>query len=561
MTELKRLNEFHGGLILEQHKQLSTRNKIQQAEIPEQLTIPLQQHIGLPAQATVVAGEQVKKGQVLAQEQGYVSSPIHAPTSGTIIDICKQPTLHPSGMMDWCILLKPDHKDEWLDNLPKQDNYKELSPDQLRHKIHQAGIVGLGGATFPSHIKLQTEPACKINHLIINAAECEPWISCDDALVRERASEIIQGIRIIMHILNVSRCTIALEQDMSAAKAQLIDAIDSSHQNSSNNNSKLCNDDEPILINIAFIPVIYPAGGEKQLIKIITNKEVPSHGLPRDLGIVCHNVGTSYAIYRAIILGQPLISRIVTVTGNGVKDPCNVEALIGTPVEQLLLNQEAILDEQHSLVIGGPMMGFEINNQQLPLTKACNCLLLNKKKPPAVIYPCIRCGACAEVCPAKLLPQQLFWYAQAQDLDRVQDYQLFDCIECGCCSYVCPSNIPLVQYYRYAKTEIWKQDKEKRKSDIARERHEVRNERIARQKREIEERRRKKKEALRKSKGEQTTEDPKKAAIQAALERVRNKQKNSPVQPKNKDQLTQEQQQSILDADQRRKQINRVDKK
>ncbi len=557
MTELKRLNDFHGGIILEQHKQLSTQNKIQQAEIPEQLTIPLQQHIGLAAQATVVAGEQVKKGQVLAQEQGYVSAPIHAPTSGTIIDICKQPTLHPSGMMDWCILLKPDHKDEWLESLPSPVSDQKPSPDQLRHTIHQAGIVGLGGATFPSHIKLQPEASCTINHLIINAVECEPWISCDDALIRERAPEIIQGIQIIMHILNVNRCTIALEQDMPEAKSQLLKALDRDEPM----NDKYPNNGHSKKIHVVSVPVKYPAGGEKQLIKIITGQEVPSHGLPRDLGIVCHNVGTSYAIYRAIILKQPLISRIVTVTGDGVKNPCNVEALIGTPVEQLLVRQNAILDERYTLVIGGPMMGFEINNQQLPLTKACNCLLLNKKTPPSVAYPCIRCGACAEVCPAKLLPQQLFWYAQAQDLDRVQDYQLFDCIECGCCSYVCPSHIPLVQYYRYAKTEIWKQDKEKRKSDIARDRHEVRNKRLARQKREIEERRRKKKEALRKSKGEQTTEDPKKTAIQAALDRVRNKQRDNPVPSKNKDQLTQQQQQSILDADQRRQLINRVDKK
>jgi len=539
-----KLYEFHGGVVLEQHKQISTQEPIQQSIIPEQLTIPLQQHIGQSAQAIVKAGDHVKKGQVLAQEQGYVSVPIHAPTSGEVIGISKQPTLHPSGMMDWCVLLKPDHKDEWLDNLPIQHDYQQLPPDQLRHSIQQAGIVGLGGATFPSHIKLQHDAAFSIDHLIINAAECEPWITCDDMLIRERAIEIIQGIRIIMHILQVSRCTFALEDNMQDAKRQLQEVIDLESDN---------------LIDVISVPVISQTGGEKQLIKIITGEEVPNNGLPRDLNIVCHNVGTAYAVYRAIILGQPLISRIVTITGEGVKKPRNIEALIGTPVNHLLKQQQALLDKEHSLIIGGPMMGFAISNWQLPLTKACNCLLLNKLIPAPTAYPCIRCGACAEVCPANLLPQQLFWYAQAQDLDRIQDFKLFDCIECGCCSYVCPSRIPLVQYYRYAKTEIWKQDKEKRKSDIARKRHEVRNERLAKQKRELEERRRKKKEALRKSKGQTKTEDPKKAAIQAALDRVRNKQKDNPVQTQNTDNLSQTQKQAITEADERRKQINRED--
>ncbi len=539
-----KLYEFHGGLVLEQHKQVSTQEPIQQSSIPDQLTIPLQQHIGQAAHAIVKAGDHVKKGQVLAQEQGYISVPIHAPTSGTIIDICKQPTLHPSGMTDWCILLKPDHKDEWIENLPIQLNYQKLTPDQLRRSIQQAGIVGLGGATFPSHIKLQQDTTYKIDHLIINAAECEPWITCDDTLIRERSVEIIQGIQIIMHILDVSRCTFALEDDMQVAKKCLQEVLSNDSKNG---------------INVISVPVKYPTGGEKQLIKIITGKEVPNNGLPRDLGIVCHNVGTTYAVYRAIILGQALISRIVTITGEGVKNPRNLEALIGTPIDHLLKQQEALLDKKHSLIIGGPMMGFEVSNWQLPLTKGCNCLLLNIRTQAATAYPCIRCGACVEACPANLLPQQLFWYAQAQDLDRMQDFELFDCIECGCCSYVCPSRIPLVQYYRYAKTEIWKQDREKQKSDIARKRHEVHNERLARQKREIEERRRKKKEALRKSKGEQTAEDPKKVAIQAALARVRNKQKNNPVQSKNTEHLNQTQEQAITEADERRKQINRED--
>ena len=544
MTQLKqKLSKFHGGLVLEQHKDISTQGPIRQIPLPEHLVIPLQQHIGLPAHAIVKTGDLVKKGQIIAQAQGYVSVPIHAPTSGSITEISKQATLHPSGMEDWCITLKPDQQDEWLDNLPAYPDYQDQSPDQLRHIIQQAGIVGLGGATFPSHIKLQADNAHKINHLIINAAECEPWISCDDALIRERAEDILQGIQVIMHVLQISRCTIAMEDDMHEAHEQFQNALSTASSN----------------IVLTMVPVKYPTGGEKQLIQVLTGKEVPSNGLPRDLGIVCHNVGTAYAIYRAVILGQAMVSRIVTVTGDGVKQAANVEALIGTPIDHVLKQQQTQLDEQHTLVIGGPMMGFEINNVQLPVTKGCNCLLLNKYSPPEKAYPCIRCGACADVCPANLLPQQLFWYAQAQEFDRIQDYKLFDCIECGCCSYVCPSRIPLVQYYRYAKTEIWHQDKEKRKSDIARKRHEVRNERIARQKKELEERRRRKKEALHKSRGEQQTEDPKKAAIQAALERVRNKQQQSPVEQKNTENLTKEQQQSILDADKRRKSINKED--
>ncbi len=498
------VGHFHGGLKLERHKRESCDRPIGTCPLADELTLPLQQHIGEPAEPLVRVGDQVRKGQMIARASDYVSAPVHAPTSGTVTRIEALMVPHPSGLSAPCIVIEPDGEDRWIDELPVVNDYRSLDPSALRNRIREAGIVGLGGAGFPSYIKLNPGRAGQIDTLILNAAECEPWITCDDRLIRERAGRIVAGAEIMIHALQARQCVIGIEDEMHEAIAALRQAVEGTG------------------IEVIPVPTRYPAGGEKQLIQVLTGLEVPVNGLPLDIGITCHNVGTAAAIADAVHEGRPLISRIVTVTGQ-VGEPRNLDTLIGTPVRTLIEHCGGYAGTPGRLIMGGPMMGFTLRNDTVPVIKTTNCLLV--MDPPArheTPMPCIRCGECATVCPARLLPQQLYWYAHAKNFDRIQDYDLFECIECGCCAHVCPSHIPLVQYYRYAKTEIWNMEREKERADLARERHEFRLERLEREKREREERMRKKKEAL--SKSNKGKDDPKKAAIEAALKRVREKQ-------------------------------------
>ncbi|MCK5482016.1 MAG: electron transport complex subunit RsxC, partial [Gammaproteobacteria bacterium] len=375
-----------------------------------------------------------------------------------------------------------------------------------------------------------------IDLLLINGAECEPYISCDSHLLQERAAEVIGGTRILQHIVQADTCIIAIEEHMSGAEQALEAALGESNETG---------------IRIICVPDIYPTGGERQLIKVLTNREVPSQGLPMDVGIICQNVGTAAAIYNSVTRNQPLLSRIVTVTGCGISSPGNVETLIGTPVSHLVKTCGGYTNNVERLLIGGPMMGHTVATDSIPVIKTTNCILAvthEEMPPPSPELACIRCGKCTEVCPADLLPQQLYWYTRSGDHDAAQDYDLFDCIECGCCAYVCPSHIPLVQYYRHAKTEIWSQEKQKMASDIARQRHEARQDRLARIKQERAERQARKKQALSKD----GSKDTKRAAIEAALERVKQKKAQADFAPRNIDNLTPEQQQLINAADKRR---------
>lgn len=457
------------------------------------------------------------KGQMLAQSDSYVSAPVHAPTSGSIIDIDEQPSPHPSGLNALCIVLEPDGEDKWT-KLEPVTYPNSKSPSELRQLVRKSGVVGLGGATFPTAVKVNPGPEAHIETLIINGAECEPYISCDDMLMREHAHELISGCELIQYMVSAKHCLIAIEDNKPEAIASLQAVI---------------KDKALHTIEVIKIPTLYPTGGEKQLIKVLTHKEVPSDGFPSDIGVLVQNVGTAVAVHNAIILGQPLISRIVTVTGEGVKQPQNMQVLIGTFMSELIEQSGGYHEDACKLIMGGPMMGFTLQTDQLPVTKACNCLLVENapEKTPSSM-PCIRCGACATVCPAQLLPQQLYWHASSKNFDLVQDYHLFDCIECGCCNHVCPSQIPLVQYYRFAKTEIWNQERDRIKSDHARVRHDFRQARLDQEKKEREEKLRKKKEMLEKKKlaeaaaakeGKQTEVDPKKAAIEAAMKRVQEK--------------------------------------
>jgi electron transport complex protein RnfC len=532
------LHTFHGGLELPGHRERTSATPIRQAGIPPLLVLPLRQHIGEPAECLVAPGDRVLKGQMIAAPRGNISAPVHASSSGTIVAVEPRPFPHPSGLAAPAIIIETDGRDTWLEAEHGLANYHQIDAARLLDHIRRSGIVGLGGAGFPTQAKLGSSVYHNIELLVINGAECEPYISCDDRLMQERAAEVIEGVRILQHILKPKRCIIALENLMSAARNAMQAAVDHAG-------------DE--MISLVSIPDIYPSGGERQLIRILTGKEVPSQGYPADIGILCQNVGTTAAVYQAVIHNRPLVSRIVTITGAGINRPGNIEALIGTPFRDLIETCGGYSGAIERLLMGGPMMGFDVHTDTVPVIKTSNCILAATREempPPPPEQPCIRCSKCTDVCPADLLPQQLFWHSQSGNLDAAQDYNLFDCIECGCCAYVCPSHIPLVQYYRHSKAEIWAREKQKQASNTARRRHEARLARLERIKQERAERLARKKQTLETDGG--PAADPKKAAIQAALERVRKKKAAADIAPKNMDNLTREQQQRIREVDARR---------
>lgn len=553
-TTQRRLWRFHGGIHVPDEKELSTGRPVTEAPLPSILTIPLSQHIGAPAKPLVRVGDWVLKGQRIAEPDGYLSAPIHASSSGTVVAIEERPIPHPSRLEGTCILVKTNGLDEWA-KLPKPlDNYRDLDPSAVRERIRWAGIVGMGGAAFPTSVKLNPGSDQPISTLIVNGAECEPYISCDDMLMRERAGLVIQGASIVMHLLDAQECLIGIEDNKPEAIESMRLAVAESDIRDS---AQVCT-----------IPTIYPSGGEKQLIQILTGKEVPTDGIPAQIGILCQNVASLAAVAEAVLQGKPLISRYVTLSGRGLKNPQNLEVRIGTSIADLIRAAGGLSGEVHKLVLGGPMMGFTLDSEQVPITKAVNCVLAltaEEAPDPGPALPCIRCGKCAEVCPANLLPQQMYWYARSKDLEKVQDYSLFDCIECGCCAQVCPSHIPLVQYYRYAKMESWAREQEKRAADHARARHEAKETRIARLEAERKAKLRKKKEALSKkspvseagaeAKDTAAEQDPKKAAIEAARKRAAAKKAalaEQGVRPKNTEELTAAQQRQIDAAEKRR---------
>ncbi|MFP6801488.1 MAG: electron transport complex subunit RsxC [Pseudomonas sp.] len=456
--------DIPGGIHPAERKELSNRTPIQSAPLPKRLTLPLNQHIGAPAEPVVGVGERVLKGQLIAAANGFVSVPVHAPTSGTISFIGPQPYPHVSGMLAPAIVLDSDGLDEWIELAPQTD-YRHLEHSALIELIRQAGISGLGGAGFPTAVKLNARPTQKIHTLIINGTECEPYISADDLLMRERASELISGIDILVQLIHPDQVLIGIEDNKPEAIAAVREALaERSYQ-------------------LKVFPTKYPSGGEKQLIQILTGVEVPSGGLPADIGMLCQNVGTCVAIHDAVIHGKPLISRITTLTGEALSQPMNVEVLLGTPVGELLEFAGLDRNKLNRLIMGGPMMGFTLPDFAVPVIKTTNCLLASttaELPPPPPAMPCIRCGECAEACPASLLPQQLHFFAIGQEHEQLKAHNLFDCIECGACAYVCPSSIPLVQYYRAAKGEIRDLEQKQLKAEQSKQRFELRQERLRR---------------------------------------------------------------------------------
>ncbi len=537
--KIRRLWDFHGGLHLPDNKRQSLQTDLTSATMPARLILPLRQHIGESAIPLVKPGDRVLKGEKIADNTAPVCAPIHAPTSGIIKGIEAHPIPHPSGLNGPAIVLEVDGKDEWADLPAPINDFQNVDKSLLLQRVRESGIVGLGGATFPAAIKLN--PGKAIKTLIINGAECEPFITCDDRLMQGAPDRILNGARILQHILGAEECLIGIEDNKPDAISTLRSHL---------------TDDEPI--EVVRIPTLYPSGGEKQLIRILTGQEVPSGGFPAQLGVICHNVATTAAIADAVLEGRPLISRLVTLTGEGIANPCNMEVPLGITAADLIEQTGGYTGKSSQLIMGGPMMGFNLSTDQVPITKGSNCLLApSEEEVPATgsALACIRCGRCAEVCPVNLLPQQMYWFSRAKELEKVQDYNLFDCIECGCCSHVCPSHIPLVHYFRFAKTESWAKEKEQLAADHAKKRHDFRIARLERLDAERKARLRKKKEDLGKKKPVKAAakgEDAKKVAIEAAMKRAAAKKAAQQSPPKNTDNLTPAQQKQVDAVDKSR---------
>ena len=466
------LGKLHGGLRLSAHKDESTAEPIRHVPVPAQLVLPITQHSGDPAQPVVDIGERVLKGQLIASPDGRLGAPVHAPSSGRIVAIEPWPVHRRYGENAPCIVIECDGEDRAVDRPATESRCEDLPGDELLARILDGGIVGLGGAAFPTAQKLMQAAAGNLEFLILNGVECEPYISCDDALMQERAREIVGGARILMQALQLDRCYIVVESDKPEAIRRLGEALGE-------------RDDSRLVLKQ--VPTIYPSGGEDQLVQLVTNREVPSGGLPADVGCLVQNVGTAAAIHNWIVDREPLISRVTTVTGDGVATPMNVLARLGTTVADIVAFAGGYTERATRLIIGGPMTGKSVTTDRVPLVKSSNCILVLGETPVvAPEKPCIRCGECAEVCPVQLLPQQLYWYACADDEAKLRSYGLTDCIECGCCDLVCPSHIPLTADFRVAKARIREMADEKARAERARRRFEARNQRLEAERRERE---------------------------------------------------------------------------
>jgi electron transport complex protein RnfC len=425
------LKTFPGGLHPPESKQATAHKPIEQSPLPQELILPLSQHIGAPAEACVQAGDFVLKGEVIGKAKGFVSVPVHASTSGEVIAV--EPRLHPSGRMLESVVIRPDGEETWCELSPADPN--NLTPDELRERILQAGMVGMGGATFPTHVKLSPPDDKPIDTLILNGVECEPFLTADHRLMLEAPKQILAGIAILSKILNVDNVIIGIEANKPEAIALL---------------QKLC---VGTGIRVVSLAVKYPQGAEKQLILALTGREVPSGCLPMEVGVVVQNVATTAAIATAVIEGKPLIDRICTVSGPLIKNPKNLRFHCGTPLQHLVDQCGGIDQAPAKILAGGPMMGQTQLSLEAPATRGTSGLLLFSADtlPLRPQTPCIRCGRCVQACPAGLLPTTLAAYVRLDLIEDAENHNAMDCIECGCCSYSCPAAIPLVQSLRQAK--------------------------------------------------------------------------------------------------------------
>lgn len=490
--------DFDGGIHPPEMKSQSNGTPLRQVPLAQRFVIPLKQHIGAEGELCVAVGEHVLRGQPLTRGRGKML-PVHAPTSGTIAAIAPHSTAHPSALAELSVIIDADGEDRWIERDGWSD-YTSHSREELITRIHQYGVAGLGGAGFPTGVKLQGG-GDKIETLIVNAAECEPYITADDRLMQDCAAQVVEGIRILAHILQPREVLIGIEdnkpQAISMLRAVLADAHD---------------------ISLRVIPTKYPSGGAKQLTQILTGKQVPHGGRSSDIGVLMQNVGTAYAVKRAVIDGEPITERVVTLTGEAVSRPGNVWARLGTPVRHLLNDAGFCPSADQMVIMGGPLMGFTLPWLDVPVVKITNCLLApsaTEMGEPQEEKGCIRCSACADACPADLLPQQLYWFSKGQQHDKATAHNIADCIECGACAWVCPSNIPLVQYFRQEKAELNAISQEEKRAAEAKARFEARQARLEREKAARLERH--KKAAVQPAAKDQD-------AIAAALARVKQKQ-------------------------------------
>jgi electron transport complex protein RnfC len=435
------LKTFPKGGIHPPENKITADKGIKRMTVPKVVNVPIAQHIGIPAEIVVEKKDKVQIGQVIAKSGGFVSSNIHSPVTGVVTKL--DMIIDTSGYKKQCIVIRTDAKDESNfeeKEYPLKTNI-EIEPAAILQKITDCGIVGLGGATFPSQVKLNVREGTKLDHLIINGVECEPYLTADHRLMLEKAQEIVVGIKILMKALHIENAVIGIENNKK-------DAI--------NLFKSFVNKEDGI--KVAALQVKYPQGGEKQLVRAILKREVPKNGLPLDVGVIVHNVGTIFAIYEAIQYDKPLIERVVTVTGKNLENPSNFWVKIGTPIKDLIAEVGGLPEGTRKLVNGGPMMGKAIKNTDVPVTKGTSGILVISEDEASrgEAKNCIRCGECVFVCPMGLEPHLLMNLSEKGLYERASNEDIMTCIECGSCSYVCPSHRPLLDYIRFGKSIVKK---------------------------------------------------------------------------------------------------------
>lgn len=451
----------------EDHKRPAADVPLRVMPLPKKLCVPLLQHVGAPARPVVSVGERVLRGQLIAEAQGRVSAPVHAPSSGVVAAIGEVTAPHPSGLPFSAITIELDGLDEPA-STQGVDDPLSLDPDEVSRRIAEAGIVGLGGATFPSAPKALLGRQHKVHTLVINGGECEPYLSSDDRIMRDRAAEVVGGIRILMHATGAKLAKVGIENNKPEATQAMREAA-AAHPE----------------IEICTVPARYPMGSDRQLVQVLTGREVPSGARTASIGVLVNNVSTCAAIYRALRLGEPLSHRIVTINGGAVKSPGNVLAPIGVLVEDLL-TFVGLKEIPARLVMGGPMMGIALPHAKVPTVKGCGGILALSEgeieaRPPSA---CIRCGSCVKACPMGLQPLEMVARIHVGDYEGADALALDDCLACGCCAYVCPSRVPLVQSFAHAKGEIWKRAQQKKRNEFTKSLAQARVERLEREARE-----------------------------------------------------------------------------
>jgi electron transport complex protein RnfC len=475
------LSRLHGGLRLPAQKARSTGAPIREAAVPARLIVPLGRKPGAVARPLVAAGDRVARGQRIAEGRPPDSANVHAGSSGTVAAIEDRAVPARDGATVPCILIDTDGDDRLHEDCRPLPDAVTRDPAALAGAVEEAGILGLGGAAYPTAPKLAEGLGQGLEALILNGAECEPCISCDDRLMREQAADIVSGARLMLTILGIRECIVAIESDKPEAWQAMKAAVA----------------EAPEGIRLVQLPTVYPSGGEDQLVRLLTGREVPSGGLPTDVGYLVHNVGTAEAVARLAATGEPLVSRVVTVTGEGIAEPGNYRVRLGTPIADLARAAGGYTEQAACLIMGGPMTGVSLPHDDFPVVGATNCLLFTREPPAASgepERPCIRCGECARVCPVRLQPQQLYRHAGhaghtghaghadhagPADEQALALFGLDDCIECGCCDLVCPSHIPLTGSFRRAKAALRLKAHERRKAERARHRFEARERRLA----------------------------------------------------------------------------------